>query len=824
MQQYFVDVILPIPLEKQFTYRIAEEEYHSLQPGMRIAVPFGKSKVYTALAFRVHRTPPQLYEAKEIHKILDETPLVTNKQMELWFWMASYYMCTVGEVFRAALPGGLLLESETIVLRNDDFKGGEEELKDDEWLIFEALQHQPILKVNEIAAILDKKNTLPVLKRLLEKGIVKVKEKIQERYKPKLLRFVQIASRYADEASLRELLDEMSRAPKQREVLLSLFSLSATTRKPVKLKTLQESSGASAAVIKSLLDKEILEDYYLQTDRVKYSGGSTEPSVTLNEYQDKALKEIRDQFEEKDVSLLYGVTSSGKTEVYVKLIEEVIARGQQVLYLLPEIALTSQLIGRLQRYFGDKVSVYHSKYSNNERIEVWYHLLDRSSRAQIVLGARSAVFLPFSDLGLIVVDEEHESSFKQYDPAPRYHGRDMAIVLGKMYGAKVLLGSATPSVESSYNAKTGKYGLVGLSRRYGNVLLPEMELVDIKERTRKKRMKAHFSDRMIEEIEEVLSEGEQLILFQNRRGYAPVMECEECGHTPQCPNCDVSLTYHRNRKQLRCHYCGYAMALPKSCVACGSHSLNVKGLGTEQVEEELRTLFPHARIGRMDSDTTRGKYGYEKIISAFEQHEIDILVGTQMITKGLDFRKVSLVGIMNADSLLNYPDFRAFERSFQLIIQVAGRAGRTEKRGKVLIQTYNPYHQILQQASMNKYKDMLNDQLNERKQFAYPPFFRLIRISIRHRNYQIAEEAANWFAGSVRNSFVSGEWKKDYILGPESPAIGRIRNQYIKDITIKIPRDQSLKTVKGVLWRIKNSFSAISTYRSVRLIFDVDCY
>ncbi|RAV27866.1 replication restart helicase PriA [Sinomicrobium soli] len=824
MQQYFVDAILPIPVEKQFTYRVSEEEYHALKPGMRIAVPFGKSRIYTALAFRLHHTPPQLYEAKDIHQVLDETPLVTGRQMELWLWMASYYMCTAGEVFRAALPGALLIESETIVLRNDDFEMSEAELKDDEWLIFEALQHQPVLKVAEVAAILDRKNTLPVLKRLLEKGVIRVKEEIQERYKPKLLRFVRIASRYAGEDALRELLDAMNRAPKQREVLLSLFSLSATTRKPVKLKKLQETSGASPAVIKSLLDKDILEDYYLQTDRVAYSGGNTEASVTLNEYQDKALKEIEEYFKEKDVALLYGVTSSGKTEIYVKLIEEAIARGQQVLYLLPEIALTSQLIGRLQRYFGDKVSVYHSKYSNNERIEVWYHLLNGSSRAQVVIGARSAVFLPFSDLGLIVVDEEHESSFKQYDPAPRYHGRDVAIVLGKMYGAKVLLGSATPSVESSYNARTGKYGLVGLTRRYGNVMLPEMELVDIRERTKKKRMKGHFSDRLIEEIEDVLSEGDQVILFQNRRGYAPVMECKECGHTPQCPNCDVSLTYHRTRKQLRCHYCGYSMALPRSCVACGSHALDTKGLGTEQVEEELRNLFPDARVGRMDSDTTRGKYGYEKIITAFEQEEIDILVGTQMITKGLDFRKVSLVGIMNADSLLNYPDFRAFERSFQLILQVAGRAGRTEKRGKVLIQTYNPYHQILQQASMNKYGDMLTDQLNDRKQFSYPPFFRLIRISVRHRNYSTAAEAADWFAKSVRNSLVSGGWKDDCILGPESPAIGRIRNQYIRDIMIKIPRGQSLKTVKEILWRIHGSFSAIPAYRSTRLIFDVDCY
>ncbi|SFW69484.1 replication restart DNA helicase PriA [Sinomicrobium oceani] len=824
MQQYFVDVILPIPVEKQFTYRVSEEEFGVIQPGMRLAVPFGTSKIYTALACTLHQNPPLLYEAKSIHEILDESPVVTAKQLQLWFWIADYYMCSPGEVFRAALPGTLLLESETIVLRNDDFQASEATLQDDEWLVYEALQHQPILKVTEVSSILDKKNTLPVLKRLLEKGVVRVKEEIQEQYRPKLVRFIRVAPRYSEDEALKELLDDLERAKKQKEVLLSLFSLSATTKKPIKLKELQETTGASAAVIKSLTAKGILDDYYLQTDRVTYSGKAVEETRELNTYQEKALGEVREHFRDKDVTLLYGVTSSGKTEIYVKLIEETLARGRQVLYLLPEIALTSQLIHRLQNYFGEQVSVYHSKYSNNERVEVWNNLLQNSQKTRIVLGARSAVFLPFTDLGLVIVDEEHEVSFKQFDPAPRYHARDVAVVLSSLHGAKTLLGSATPSVESSYNAKTEKYGLVGLTRRYGDVLLPEMELVDIKEKYRKKKMKGHFSDRLIEEIGESLSEGEQVILFQNRRGYAPVMECNTCGHTPQCPSCDVSLTYHRIRKQLRCHYCGYHMALPESCVACGSSDLDTRGFGTEQVEEELREIFPQARTGRMDSDTTRGKYGYEKIITAFEQQEIDVLVGTQMLTKGLDFRNVRLVGVMNADNLLNYPDFRAFERSFQLILQVAGRAGRTEKRGKVLIQTYNPYHQILQQASMNKYGDMLTDQLNDRKQFLYPPFYRLIKISLRHRNYHTVQEGANWFSGALRSHFDIPGWKRDYILGPESPSIGRIRNLYIKDILIKIPPSQNLKKVKNGIARVHKSFSAIAAYRSVRVSFDVDCY
>ncbi|UGU16330.1 primosomal protein N' [Sinomicrobium kalidii] len=823
-QQYFVDVILPIPVEKLFTYSISEREFGFIKPGMRIAVPFGKSKIYTALAYKLHRNPPQVYEAKEIHQILDETPVVTEQQLQLWFWMASYYMCAPGEVFRAAVPGVLLLESETIVFKNEKFREAEITLKDDEWLVYEALQHQPILKVTEIAAILDKKNVLPVLKRLLEKDVIRVKEEIHEQYRPKLVRFIRVAPAYDSEEALRELLDTLNRAPKQREVLLSLFSLSAGTIKPVKLKDLQEKTGASPAVINSLLEKEILEDYHIQTDRVGYSGKPVSDTKELNEFQTKALGGIREHFRARDVTLLYGITSSGKTEIYVKLMEEVLARGQQVLYLLPEIALTSQLIYRLQNYFGEKVSVYHSKYSNNERVEVWNNMLQGSSRTQIVLGARSSVFLPFSDLGLIIVDEEHEASFKQFDPAPRYHARDVAVVLGRFHEAKILLGSATPSVESSYNAKAGKYGLVGLKRRYGNVLLPEMELVDIKDKRKKKRMKGHFSDRLIEEIEASLAEGEQVILFQNRRGYAPVMECNTCGHSPQCPSCDVSLTYHQTRKQLRCHYCGYHMALPLSCVACGSSELDTRGFGTEQVEEELKSLFPEARTGRMDSDTTRGKYGYEKIITAFEQQETDILVGTQMLTKGLDFRNVSLVGIMNADSLLNYPDFRAFERSFQLILQVAGRAGRTEKRGRVIIQTYNPYHQILQQASMNRYGDMLTDQLNDRKQFRYPPFYRLIKISFRHKNYNTVREGAEWYTGALRNYFSTANWKREYILGPESPAVGRIRNRYIKDVLIKIPPGQNLKAVKEGIGRIHKSFSAIALYRSIRVAFDVDTY
>ncbi|WP_420573937.1 replication restart helicase PriA [Kordia sp.] len=813
---YFIDVILPIPLQRLFTYSITEAEAQFLQQGMRVAVPFGKSKVYSALVYKVHQTAPEVYEAKEIQQILDEQPIVTPQQLKHWEWIASYYMSSLGEVFRSAVPSAFLLESETIITKHATSEVDESKLKDDEFLIFEALQHQSMLKIQEISNILGKKNVLPVLKRLIDKKVIQVYEEIYEQYKPKLVRYVKLHANYTSEESLQELLETLSRAKKQREVILSLFSLSATAKKPITVKELTKQSNASSAVIKALIDKEILEEYYIQRDRVEYSGDETEDSKQLNQYQQEAYETIQTAFQTQDVCLLYGITSSGKTEVYVKLIEEIIATGKQVLYLLPEIALTTQLITRLRQYFGEKVAIYHSKYSVHERVEAWNNVLNSKPKAQIVLGARSSLFLPFSNLGLIIVDEEHETSFKQFDPAPRYHARDAAIVLAKMHQGKIVLGSATPSVESYYNTKVNKYALATIMRRYGDVLLPDMELVDIKEKHRKKRMKGHFSDRLLEEIEETIENGEQVILFQNRRGYAPIIECNTCGHSPQCPNCDVSLTYHQYKNQLRCHYCSHHIAMQQQCLACGSHELDTKGFGTQQIEEELKELMPDVKVGRMDLDTTRGKYGYQKIISAFEQQEIQILVGTQMLTKGLDFRNVNLVGIMNADSMLNFPDFRAHERSFQLIQQVAGRAGRTKKRGKVIVQTYNPYHQILQQVSVGDYENMFKDQLNDRRQFHYPPFYRLIKITLKHKEYNRVNESSAWFAKSLRNSF------GDNVLGPEFPPIARIRNLYLKNILLKIPKQQSLGKTKEVITRIKTSFLSISEYRSVRIIIDVD--
>jgi len=812
---YFIDVILPIPLQKLFTYKITSAEATFLKKGMRVAVEFGKSKVYTALVYSIHSEAPIGYEAKEIHQILDETPIVNELQLKHWEWISNYYMCSLGEVFRAALPSAFLLESETEIELIKEFFN-EEELSNEEFLIFEALKYQSRLSISQIIEILGKKGVFPIIKELIKKNVIVVKEQIYEQYKPKLIKYIRLTAGWDSKEKLSELLETLNRAKKQRDVILTYFQLQ-TSKKAIKVTSLQENSNCSAAIIKSLVDKGILEYYFIQTDRINFNGNSS-ALKELTEYQEIAYNAIKTTFKTKQTTLLKGITSSGKTEIYVKLIKELLQKEKQVLYLLPEIALTTQLIERLQYYFGEYLSVFHSKYSMNERVEVWNNVLEKKQKAQLILGVRSSMFLPFSNLGLIIVDEEHEPSFKQYDPAPRYHARDASIVLANQHKAKVLLGSATPSIETYYNAQQGKYGLVELNRRFGDVLLPEIELVDIKEKHRKKRMKGHFSDRLLEMITDAIENKEQVILFQNRRGYAPVIECETCGVSPQCPQCDVSLTFHSYRKELRCHYCGYKQAMPYSCGACGSEKLNSKGFGTEQIEIELEELFPNAKIGRMDLDTTRGKYGYQKIIGKFQAQEIDILVGTQMLSKGLDFANVSLVGIMSADNMLNFPDFRAHERSYQLMVQVAGRAGRAKKRGKVAIQTFNPYHQILQQVSTNSFEEMYKEQLNERWQYHYPPFFRLIKITLKHKDFNRVDEGAHWLGKSLTGIF------KDNVLGPSTPSISKIRNYYIRTLIIKIPQKQSLPATKKNILRVKSAFQSVKEFRTIRFNIDVDNY
>ncbi len=815
---FFIDVILPLSLERNFTYAITKAEVDFIKKGVRVAVPFGKNKVYTGIVYNIHHNAPTAYEAKSIHSILDEFPVINPFQFKLWEWMSSYYLCSMGEIMRAAMPNAFLLESETIISLNPSAKFETNALKDDEYLVIEALQQQTSLKVDEINAIIDRKNSFPVLKRLLNHKVIALEQELTEKYKPKLIRCVRLHPNYQHENALQELIEALKNASKQRNIVLSYFNL-ATHTKQIKVADLKIKSNATSTQIKLLIDKEVFEEYHYQTDRIQFQDSEDNASITLNSYQKTALEDIENLFETQNIVLLHGVTSSGKTEIYVKKIESILAEGKQALYLVPEIALTSQLVQRLQKYFGNQIAVYHSRYSQNERVEVWNHVLNQSENARVVIGARSSVFLPFNNLGLIIVDEEHEQSYKQFDPSPRYHARDTAIVLAALFKAKTLLGSATPSIESFHNAtKIKKYGYVALYKRFNNVLMPEIELVDLTDKYKRKRMTGHFSDRLITEIKEALETDSQVILFQNRRGYSPVVSCNTCGHTPECPNCDVSLTYHQYKNQLRCHYCSHTMAMQQFCGACGGVEIDSKGFGTEQIQQEIELLFPEAKVARMDLDTTRGKYSYDRIISSFENKEVDILVGTQMVTKGLDFRHVKLVGVLNADQLINFPDFRAHERSFQLLQQVAGRAGRTDTRGKVVVQTYNPYHTILQQVSINDYESMFVEQLEDRRIYKYPPFCRIIKLTIKHKDYNKVNEGSDWLAIRLRHVF------KDNVLGPEFPVVSRIRNQYHKNILLKIPQNQSLVKTKSVLQKIKMSFSSTKDYRAARLLINVDNY
>lgn len=815
---YFVEVILPLSLAKTFTYSVSEAEFHFIKIGMRVAVSFGKSKIYTALVIEIHQNKPALYEAKEIHQILDEKPIVTQIQIKHWQWIASYYMCAIGDVYRGAMPSALLLESETLISQKTNLFVDTSLLSDDEFLVYEALQQQSALKVQDIIAILNKKNIFPVIQKLIDKNILILQEEIQESYKPKLVRYVRLHSKYDSNQGLSELLEILKSANKQKEIVMRYFQLSATEKKPITVKKLVDEANSSSAIVKALIEKEIFEDYHLQVDRVNFDGKINEKELQLSSDQNDAFLAIKDSFVSKEVCLLHGVTSSGKTEIYIKLIEEYLETGKQILYLLPEIALTTQLVGRLRSYFGNKVAVFHSKYNNNERIEVWNQVLQNSDKAQVVIGARSALFLPFHDLRFIIVDEEHEQTFKQADPAPRYHARDAAIVLAHSHKAKVLLGSATPSLETYFNAKSKKFGLVEISKRYGNVKMPIIELVDLKDKYFRKKMTGHFSDVLIEEITTALSLGEQVILFQNRRGYSPIVECLTCGHVPQCQQCDVSLTYHKHKNQLRCHYCGYTMAKPTNCHACSSVELTTKGFGTEQIEQELVSIFPSSKIGRMDQDTTRGKFGFEKIIDSFKNREIDILVGTQMLAKGLDFDNVSLVGVMNADNMLYHPDFRAFERSFQMLTQVAGRAGRSEKQGKVIVQTYNPNHNTIQQVTNNDYMEMYKEQLYDRQIYKYPPYFRIIKVTLKQRDYEKLKVGAMWLYQVMSQNLNMP------VLGPEEPLISRIRNEYIRTIIIKIPQNIAIGNTKNTIQKMLNSFEAVAQFRSIKVILNVDFY
>ena len=814
---HYIDVVLPLPLRPAFTYEVNEEQAAFLQAGMRVVVPFGKSKIYTAITIKVHEHTPS-YPTKPIEFILDEAPVLSPRQLQLFAWASGYYLGSFGELLKIGMPSSLLLESETMVERTEQTVATDT-LSDDEFLVYEALGQASSLSTKEVGKILQKKNPIGVLKTLIEKGVVRLSEKIFEKYQPKLQKYLRLTPTYQEKEALNALLDgDILKTKAQQKLLWAFVALRAQKQSLITAEMLLEKAEVGTAVLKKVIDYGVLEVYTEAVDRVSFASDSD--TLALSPAQEKALQEIEASFAEKNTVLLHGVASSGKTQIYSKLIEQTLAQGKQVLYLLPEIGISVQLTNRLEHFFGDQMSVYHNKYSTHERVEVWNNVLAQKEKAQFVLGVRTAVFLPFHNLGLVIVDEEHDLSYKQAEGQGGYQVRDVALMLAHLHGAKTLLGSATPSAESYYNAQIGKYSMVRLTERFASTQPPQIELIDLKEKTKKKETQGHFSDILLEAMTQTLAQGKQVILLQNRRGYAPYLQCEHCDTIPQCPHCDVSLTYHQLQNQLRCHYCGYTIVKPVSCPACQSYNtLQTKGLGTEKVEEELMQFFPKARIDRMDMDTTRGKYSFEKIIHRLEKGETDILVGTQMVSKGLDFPRVGLVGIMNADIFLYQQDFRALERGYQLLTHIAGRAGRKDSVGQVLIQTYNPFQEVLQQVKDGAYEQMIARQLQERQDFHYPPFYRLIRIIFKHKEQQRIDESSHWFAESLRLGLTTYGVE---VLGAEYPPISRIRNEYIKHILLKIPPKLSPAWVKEYILRVEQSFFSVAVFRSVQVSYNVD--
>jgi primosomal protein N' (replication factor Y) len=813
----FVEVILPLAISKNYTYRVPFEMNDMVAPGKRVVVQFGKSKLYTAIIASISGTAPEKYEAKYIIEVLDDRAVVTGRQLQFWQWLADYYMCNPGEVMNAALPSALKLASETRIVLNKGFEYDRAALNDKEFLIIDALDIQPELTVSDIAKLLGQKTVMPILKLLFEKNIIHISEEVSERYKPRKRTFITLNPIYHNQDNLKELFGLLEkRAPKQADALLAYIKLSRH-QKSISKNELAEESGAGAASINALVEKEIFFAEDKNVSRLYDEDEETYSNFKLSEEQQQVFIDIKAQFEQKDVVLLHGVTSSGKTQVYIRLIEEMIALGRQVLYLLPEIALTTHIIERLRQYFGSNIGVYHSRFNDNERVEVWQKVLNNEYK--VILGARSSVFLPFADLGLIIVDEEHETSYKQFDPAPRYNARDAAIFLANMHQGKVLLGSATPSFESYFNARTHKYGFAELTERYGGVELPKIEVVSIAEETKKKTISSHFTSVLMHDIQQALANKEQVILFQNRRGYAPVLLCKICAYTPKCINCDVSLTYHKHTWKLHCHYCGYKEDTPSVCPACGSTHLEYKGFGTEKIEDELSLLLPEARITRMDLDTTRSRNSLQNILNDLEEKKIDILVGTQMVAKGLDFADVTVIGIINADSLLKFPDYRANERSYQMLAQVSGRAGRRGKQGKVVIQTYDPNHRVIKQVIENNYHDLYFTEMEERKSFHYPPFYRIINLDIKHKDPEIANNQAIYLANELRKHF------GDRVIGPESPLVSRIRNYYIKSIMLKFEKDGvSINKVKATIRDVITQFQTTKLSKGSVVQPDVDPY
>lgn len=821
MQQYFAEVLLPLPLNNTFTYQIPDDMVNRLKIGFRVIVPFGRKKYYTAIVTAITNIRPGDYEIKNISLILDDYPIIRHPQLKFWNWIAEYYLCTTGDVYKAAVPAGLKVESETFIELNSDFEeSADNRLNERETIICQLLDHSGRMTPAEIEKKTGFKNVEAIVSRLLEREAIIISEKLVERYRSRKEAYVRLNIKPGDNEAMHRAFDKVHNAKKQETALLALieltrFNRTTTQPKEVTRAELLERSGVTTPILKALADKGIIEIYKKEINRFRYNGLVAGELPKLSKPQSEALANIHRSFIDKNITLLHGVTSSGKTEIYIHLISYVLRQGNQALYLVPEIALTTQLTHRLQKVFGDKVIIYHSKFSDNERVDIWKRMLTTPEPC-VVIGARSSVFLPFSNLSLVIVDEEHESSYKQQDPAPRYNARDAATVLASMYGAKTLLGSATPSVDTYYKATTGKYGLVTLSERYEGVQLPTIEIIDMNLARRKRETDGTFATRTRSLANEALTRNEQVIFFLNRRGYAPMALCKQCGWVPKCENCDVSLTYHRRFNQLICHYCGATHPLPNVCPACKEPGVEVVGYGTERVEDEVTAAFPDAKISRLDLDTTRNKDGYENIIEDFSKRRSQILVGTQMVTKGLDFDGVSLVGVINADSIINFPDFRSNERAFNMLEQVAGRSGRRNTRGIVAVQTTQPSNPILTHLANHDYYGFYEMEIEERQRYNYPPFTRLIYIYLKHRDNDTLTELSVIYSNKLRGLFGTR------VFGPEEPMIARIQSLYIRKIMLKIEINASMTKVKNILRNLFETMHEDPRMKGLIIYYDVD--
>ena len=829
MHTFFVDVILPLPLEARFTYRVPQVMNGRIVFGMRVIVPFGNSKLYAAIVERVHEEAPKQFSVKYVLDVIDDRPVISEAQYRLWQWMAEYYMCTIGEVMAASLPSALRLASETKVKIHPEFDGDVSVLTPYELNVVELLIHRETMTVAEVGKTLQVAKVMPIIKSLVDKRAVITDEEIRNPYKPKKETVISLVPPFNQEPAFMELLDKLNAKPSTAQQADTLLAFMMQTREgnryhfdaAVPKSKLAKAEIVSPSSLQTLIKKGILKSEERVVSRLVDVTMDSAAEVSLSEPQEHAYQEIKQRFEQFPVTLLHGVTGSGKTEIYIKLIDEVLKQGKQVLYLLPEIALTSQIVNRLRKYFGDRVGVYHSRFNEYERVEIWNRVLsggeyEDTSKYQLILGARSALLLPYKDLGLVIVDEEHDSSYKQIDPAPRYHARDTAVMLAQIHGAKTLLGTATPSLESYFNVQLHKFGLVELMQRYADSKLPDIYTVNMSLATKRKEVEGLFSHFLIEQMAMALERKEQIILFQNRRGYAVRMICHTCESMPKCQYCDVTLTYHKKTNLLKCHYCGYAIEVPRECPTCHSTDIEMKGFGTEQVEDTLATIFPEARIARMDLDTTRSKNAYQQIITDFEQHKTDILVGTQMVTKGLDFDRVSVVGILNADALISFPDFRAFERAFQLLSQVSGRAGRREVPGKVVIQTFQPNHPALRYVESNDFMAMYTSQIEERKRFRLPPITRMVKVTLKHPEEQTVLAAAVQLQSLLREVFAGN------VMGPAAPLVSRIQNYFLQDFWIKMNRDHTLMAKKQQLSEVIRQFKQIPMFKKVRVVVNVD--